>query len=72
MEIKPRFDVMYLEEADQFLQSVPIKVRAKIQYNIMVAQHENDPELFEKLNEKYMGIPHPLQRHGLSSVCILG
>lgn len=51
MEIKPRFDVIYLEEADQFLQSVPIKVRAKIQYNIMVAQHDNDPELFEKLNE---------------------
>lgn len=51
MDIKPRFEVMYLEEADNFLQSLPIKVRAKIMYNIMVAQHENDPELFKKLND---------------------
>ena len=42
MEIKPRFEVIYLEEADSFLQSLPVKVRAKILYNIMVAQHEND------------------------------
>lgn len=49
MEIKPRFEVMYLEEVNSFLQSLPVKVRAKIQYNIMVAQHENDPELFKKL-----------------------
>lgn len=52
MEIRPRFDVVYLEEADSFLQSLPIKVRAKIQYNIMVAQHENDSELFKKLNDE--------------------
>lgn len=51
MEIKPRFEVMYLEEVDSFLQSLPFKVRAKIQYNIMVAQHENDTELFKKLND---------------------
>lgn len=42
---------MYLEEADAFMQSLPVKVRAKILYNIMVAQHENDPELFKKLND---------------------
>jgi len=42
---------MYLEEADTFLQSLPIKDRAKILYNIMVAQHENNPELFKKLND---------------------
>ena len=51
MEIKPRFEVMYLEEADAFMLSLPVKVRAKILYNIMVAQHENDPELFKKLND---------------------
>lgn len=51
MEMKPRFDIMYLEEAAYFLQFLPVKVRAKIQYNIMVAQHENDPELFKKLND---------------------
>lgn len=51
METKSRFEVLYLDEAEDFLQSLPVKVRAKIQYNIMVAQHENDPELFSKLNE---------------------
>lgn len=51
MEIKPRFEVVYLEEADSFLRSLPVKDRAKILYNIMVAQHENDPELFKKLND---------------------
>lgn len=51
MDVKPRFEVVYLEQAGNFLQSLPVKVRAKILYNIMVAQHENDPELFKKLND---------------------
>lgn len=51
MGIKPRFEVMFLEEAATFLQSLPVKVRANIQYNIMVAQHENDPELLKKLTD---------------------
>lgn len=49
MEIKPRFEIKYLEEAFSFLQSLPTKARAKVLYNIFKAQHENDPELFKKL-----------------------
>ncbi|MDE5880093.1 MAG: type II toxin-antitoxin system RelE/ParE family toxin [Muribaculaceae bacterium] len=51
MNIKPRFKVIYLEDVDKFLRDIPLKARAKIQYNIMVAQYENDPELFKKLND---------------------
>ncbi|MDE7153199.1 MAG: type II toxin-antitoxin system RelE/ParE family toxin [Muribaculaceae bacterium] len=51
MGIQPRFKVMYLEEASIFLQSLPVKARAKLQYNIVKAQFENDPELFKKLTD---------------------
>lgn len=51
METIPRFDVKYLEEAADFLNSLDVKVRRKILLNILKAQHENDPELFSKLNE---------------------
>lgn len=46
MELKPRFEVLFLTEADSFLQSLPVKARSKVQFNIMKAQYENDPELF--------------------------
>lgn len=51
MELKPRFEVLFLTEADSFLQSLPVKARSKVQFNIMKAQYENDPELFKKLND---------------------
>lgn len=51
MELKPRFEVLFLTEADSFLQSLPVKARSKVQFNIMKAQYENGPELFKKLND---------------------
>lgn len=67
MEPKPRFSVEYLEEASIFLNSLDIKARAKIQFNILKAQYENDPELFKKLNDsiwefraKYNGMAYRL------------
>lgn len=51
MEPKPRFEVQYLEEALNFLNSLDVKIRAKIQFNIFKAQFENNPELFKKLND---------------------
>ncbi len=51
MNVKPRFEVRYLEEAAEFLKSLDIKAAKKIQYNIMLAKYENDPELFKKLND---------------------
>lgn len=52
MRINPRFNVIFLEEADQFLRDIPTKASAKVQYNIMVAQYEKDPELFKKLTDE--------------------
>ena len=48
-EIKPKFKVLYSEEADEFLSSQIDKVRAKILYNITKASYSNDPKLFKKL-----------------------
>lgn len=52
MKLKPRFQVQFLEEAADFLLSLPVKARSKIQYNITVAQYEHDPELFKKLTDE--------------------
>ncbi|MBO4666038.1 MAG: type II toxin-antitoxin system RelE/ParE family toxin [Paludibacteraceae bacterium] len=48
-DIKPKFSVLYSEEADEFLSSQIDKVRAKILYNITKASYSNDPKLFKKL-----------------------
>lgn len=44
-------NVVYLEEAINFITSLDEKVMAKIAYNIFVSQHENNAELFKKLND---------------------
>lgn len=48
-EQKPKFEVLYSEEADTFLSEQNDKVRAKILYNICKASYSNDPKLFKKL-----------------------
>lgn len=48
-EQKPKFEVLYSEEADAFLDTQTDKVRAKILYNITKASYTNDPKLFKKL-----------------------
>ncbi|MCQ2343280.1 MAG: type II toxin-antitoxin system RelE/ParE family toxin [Paludibacteraceae bacterium] len=47
--LKQLFQVIYSEEADAFLASQSVKVKAKILYNIMRSSYSNDPELFKKL-----------------------
>ncbi|HZV69747.1 MAG TPA: type II toxin-antitoxin system RelE/ParE family toxin [Saprospiraceae bacterium] len=47
MELK--FDVLFMEEARTFLNSLDEKSRNKIIYNIDKAKSKNDPELFKKL-----------------------
>ena len=48
-EQKPKFEVLYSEEAYAFLSEQSDKVRAKILYNIAKASYSNDPKLFKKL-----------------------
>ena len=48
-EQKPKFDVLYSEEADEFLTLQSEKVRAKILYNVTKASFTNDLKLFKKL-----------------------
>jgi phage-related protein len=44
------FDIIFLEEAFEFLNNLERKHYEKILYNIRKAQIEHDPELFKKLN----------------------
>lgn len=46
---KFKFQVEFLEEAKDFLDSLDIKARDKIIYNIWKARSTNDKELFKKL-----------------------
>lgn len=46
------FEVIFLEEAFEFLNSLDEKHLEKIMYNIRKSQSTHDPELFKKLNEE--------------------
>jgi phage-related protein len=46
------FDIVFLDEAYEFLHNLDIKHRSKILYNIRKAQSGLDPELFKKLNDE--------------------
>ena len=49
--MKKKFDVDFLDEAIDFIESLNPKEREKILYNAKKAQLVNDPELFKKLND---------------------
>ncbi len=51
MEQKPKFQVVYMQEAIDFLQSLNEKVRDKIAYNIGKSMLVLDKELFKKLSD---------------------
>ncbi len=46
---KPRFNVVYLEEAARFLSSLPSKVRIKIEVNVFKSSIVLDKTLFKKI-----------------------
>lgn len=46
------FEILFLEEAFEFLSSLNRKHYEKILYNIRKSQIENDPELFKKLSNE--------------------
>ena len=57
------FETIFLEEADDFIQTLDKKSQQKIMFNVRIAEQTNDPELFKKLNDniwefrtKYLGL----------------
>jgi mRNA-degrading endonuclease RelE of RelBE toxin-antitoxin system len=61
------FEVIFLDEAFEFLKGLDRKHYEKILYNIRKAQTQQDPELFKKLNSEiwefrtvYQGIQYRL------------
>ncbi len=60
-----KFEVIFLNEAIEFIQNIDAKARTKIFYNIDKASLLNDPKLFEKLEDdiwyfrtRYSGIQY--------------
>lgn len=49
--MKPKFEVIFLEEAIEFIDELDEKAREKILYNIDKARYVNDPKLFKKLTK---------------------
>ena len=46
-----RFDIVLLEEVDEFLNSLDDKTRKKVLYNLWKSRMINDSELFKKLTD---------------------
>lgn len=62
-----KFEVLFLDEAREFLFGLDVKTRAKILYNIDKSKVLNDPKLFKKLSgeiwefrTKYNGLQYRL------------
>ena len=50
--MEPKFEVVFLEEAMEFLENLDEKSRVKIIYNIDKSRFVNDPKLFKKLTDE--------------------
>ena len=65
--MKPKFEVIFLEQAIDFMSKIDEKAKKKIYYNLDKAKLENDPKLFKKLTDDiwefrtlYQGIQYRL------------
>lgn len=48
--MEQKFQVIFLEQVINFLETLDLKTKKKIYYNIDKAKLENDPKLFKKLS----------------------
>lgn len=48
----PKFEVIFLEDAMEYLDKLDEKTREKVIYNIDKSRFVNDPKLFKKLNDE--------------------
>jgi mRNA-degrading endonuclease RelE of RelBE toxin-antitoxin system len=51
--MRPKFEVVFLEQAIDFMASLDPKTKKKVYYNIDKAKLENDPKLFKKLSGEF-------------------
>jgi len=65
--MKSKFEVIFLEQAVDFMSKIDSKAKKKIYYNLDKAKLENDPKLFKKLTDDiwefrtlYQGIQYRL------------
>ena len=65
--MKSKFEVIFLEQAIDFMSKLDSKAKKKIYYNLDKAKLENDPKLFKKLTDDiwefrtlYQGIQYRL------------
>ncbi len=65
--MEKKFEIILLEEALDFIDSLDLKTRKKIYYNLDKAKSRNDPKIFKKLTAdiwefrtKYNGLQHRL------------
>ncbi len=49
--MKPKFEVVFLEEAIDFMSKLDVRAKKKIYYNLDKVKLENDPKLFKKLTD---------------------
>jgi phage-related protein len=49
--MKSKFEVIFLEQAIDFMSKLNAKAKKKIYYNLDKAKLENDPKLFKKLTD---------------------
>ena len=47
--MKSKFEIVFLEQAIDFMSTLDAKAKKKIYYNLDKAKFENDPKLFKKL-----------------------
>lgn len=47
--MKPKFEVVFLEQAIDFMSKLDVMAKQNIYYNLDKAKLENDPKLFKKL-----------------------
>ncbi len=50
--MNPKFEVIFLEQAIEFMDKIDSRSKAKIYYNIDKAKLTNDPKLFKKLESE--------------------
>lgn len=68
--MKVKFEVIFLEQAIEFLEKLDDKSRNKIYYNIDKAKLINDPKLFKKLKDEIWEFR--TKYNTIQTSCVLG